>query len=283
MSANVRLQKGSHLIRSLTFFSAALLIFTNVMPVKSADFDTLDHKIFIGQAYPSGNVYLRRFVEKEEPNSEWPRELQVISVASQSDIESPIGVQFVQLLESKIENNVVKSVFIPGIEGMNDSHNSCGLGQIKKVDPAFKTLSGDFFDAILDHCEPNDGIAVFRGKPSNYSFLVFGVEKPYSLSKTKVIAKAKRPLTDTEKKQVILEKKESKTNASDFKCTTEPAYLDSAVQLFEATIDRSTSLRLSTYDNPGCGGHLASIYILDILKDNIPVKSFSISQYQGAL
>ena len=42
-------------------------------------------------------------------------------------------------------------------------------------------------------------------------------------------------------------------------------------------------LKVSTYVNPGCGGHLSSIYILDVLRRNLVVRKLELGRYQGPL
>ena len=267
--------------RVLLLLPYILLIVSQTPAKEPPDLEDLDHHMFIGQVYPSGNVYVRKFMDISDPTAEWPHEIHLTPVAVGADLPSTSPAQFIRPMESEIENNAVKSVFIPGAESMNEGHNGCGAGEVKKENPSFKELSGDFFYAILDHCEPNDGIAIFQIRPSRYSYLVIGTDGTVSLSNPKVIERTKRPLTSQEQQRVEKEKEAGK--GSDVECTTVPAYLDSAVQIFQATIDEQATLRLSNYENPGCGGHLASIYVLDVLKNGVIFKSFSISQYQGAL
>jgi hypothetical protein len=59
--------------------------------------------------------------------------------------------------------------------------------------------------------------------------------------------------------------------------------VDSAARLVEATIGRGMTLRLSSYKTPGCGGHLTTIYILDILRGQEVVQTFKTSQNHGPL
>jgi hypothetical protein len=42
-------------------------------------------------------------------------------------------------------------------------------------------------------------------------------------------------------------------------------------------------LRVSTYEDPGCSGHLAGIYILDLLRRNQVLRKIQVSRHQGAL
>jgi len=42
-------------------------------------------------------------------------------------------------------------------------------------------------------------------------------------------------------------------------------------------------LRLSSYKNPGCAGHLSTIYLIDILRGNTVLTSLQLVQNQGVL
>lgn len=249
-------------------------------------FEHFDEHIFIGQSYPSGNVYLRRFTKEEgdEHSSrlQWPRKLQLFALAPSPAPRQPFEVIFAEELRSQLVENRQRSVYIPGAEGMDETHLPCGLGDNKKLDPSFQSLSGDFFHSMLDHCEPNDGVARFTGKDSKYSYLVLGIQG-HSLSESKVLERQKRPLTENEKKALEKEKKDFLRESKANDCSTEPAYIDAASEIFEAVIDRKTSIRLSTYDSPGCAGHLASIYILDVLVEGQLKKTYTLSQYRGLM
>jgi hypothetical protein len=110
--------------------------------------------------------------------------------------------------------------------------------------------------------------------------MVFGAADPISLN-TRSIDATLRPLTDIERRQV---EKEKQSQGSASGCTTAPAYLDQAVVLMDAQVVGSTiGLRLSSYINPGCTGHLARIYILDLLQNGDLIRKLEIFQYKGAL
>jgi hypothetical protein len=48
-------------------------------------------------------------------------------------------------------------------------------------------------------------------------------------------------------------------------------------------VNSTVGFRLSSYINPGCTGHLARIYILDLLQNGDLVRTLEIFQYKGAL
>ncbi len=252
---------------------------------RSIEVDTLGEYLFVGQAYPSGNVYLRPFSGNSKIKSFWPDGVSLIALGRVGpDLSSIRHGMLDRVLASRTENDVVKSIYIPGVEGMDESHEPCGLGEINHEDPAHELISGDFFRTFSDHCESNDGVAVYRTTGSNYSVMVIGVAGSVSLVSHKVIVdKLLRPLTPSEKDEIDRQKAES-AKTGQRECSSNPSYLDAAFQIFEASIRQGNlTLRVSTYDNPGCAGHLATIYVLDVLRSGEVLKKFEFSQYQGPL
>ena len=250
------------------------------------DLVALSDNIFLGQIYPSGNIYLTSFSEKAGDASFWPKEISVFGLGTdKADTGKPVKASFVKVMASKIEDNVILSIYIPGFEKMDDEHYFCGIGKNKK-DPNFKYLSHDFFYAVLDNCEMNDGIALYHTSPSKkYSYMVIAFGSQIQLSDYRIFLRnQKRPLTSDEQKEVIKAKQEAEKSSDDYECTTVPAYLDSAVQLFSAELaGTDIQLRVSTYDTPGCAGHWASVYILDFLKGNKLLRTIEHVQYRGVI
>jgi len=69
--------------------------------------------------------------------------------------KTQMKASFVNVMKDEIKNNMISSIYIPGAEGMDDRHNSCGLGEIKRVE-LYQYISGpanDYFYAMFDHCE----------------------------------------------------------------------------------------------------------------------------------
>jgi len=243
------------------------------------DLEFLRDHFFIGQAYPSGNVYLRSFADGRK-TSAWPAQLSLIPLARPQDRPAQTA-RFDRALENRIDGAVVKSLYIPGGEGMDQTHDFCGLGEIKKPDSSQESISEDFFSAITDYCEPNDGIAVYRTAPSKYSVMVIAVANPVSFSRHEVIDGRIRPMTRAEREEVEKERQAQKAETG---CTAVPGYLDEALVRLEGDLMNSkVKVRLSTYVNPGCAGHLTSIYVLDILAGTDVVRRLELRQYQGPL
>lgn len=249
------------------------------------DFQGLEKRVFIGQAYPSGNIYLECFNGKTDCQSLWPKELLILPLGDTKSVlaKTQIKASFVKIMKDEQEDNVTKSIYIPGAEGMNDDHESCGPGEIKKV-KLYKYISDpprDYFDAMSDHCEPNEGVGIYHAAPTEYSFLVLGIDSAIAVANLKLLS-GKRPLSPADQQEIAKKKREDKKMASD--CTGDPTYIDSAIQIAEVSLaEGDFRLRVSTYDSAGCDGHLSSIYILDVLQRNVALRRFDVYRYQGAL
>jgi hypothetical protein len=174
----------------------------------------------------------------------------------------------------------VQPAYIPAIEAMDDQHDACGSLQPRKLDIALEYLSDEFFDSMIDHCETNEDVAVYRGAPSAFSYMVLGFPVGTPLTNIRIV-EGPRPMSPAEEQQVAGQKAETAKIATE--CTTEPAYLDSAARLLETGIGDGRTLRLSSYKTPGCAGHLATIYIVDIMRGARVLTTFQLIQNQGLL
>lgn len=62
------------------------------------------------------------------------------------------------------------------------------------------------------------------------------------------------------------------------------AYIDSAIQIAEISLtEGNLRLRVSTYETPGCLGHMASAYILDLLQGNSVLRKLEVDRIRGVL
>jgi hypothetical protein len=250
--------------------------------VSQLDVEGLDKKVFIGQAYPSGNVYLECFRDKSDCPPLWPKELLIMPLGDTNSVlkKTQMKASFVKVMKDELKNDVRSSIYIPGAEGMDDGHNSCGLGEIKRADE-YKYISGDYFNAMFDHCEDNEGVGLYHTASSNYSFLVLGIDPAIAVMDLKLLS-GKRPLASADRQEIAKQKREHKKAAAE--CNTKPAYIDSATQIAEISLaEGDLRLKVSTYANPGCGGHLSSIYILDVLRRNMVLRKFEVGRFQGPL
>jgi hypothetical protein len=191
---------------------------------------------------------------------------------------------FVDVMKDGLKGNVVLSTYIPGVEGMDKyDHASCGLGESKSVDQ-YKYISektSDYFYAMSDYCEPSEGIGVYRTAATNYSFLVLGIDPRIAVANIKLLS-GNRPLTSADRLEIASMKKEQRKDA--IECTTNPAYIDSAIQIAEISLaEGNLRLRVSTYETPGCLGHMASVYILDLLQGNSVLRKLEVDRIRGVL
>jgi hypothetical protein len=134
---------------------------------------------------------------------------------------------------------------------------------------------------VLDHCEANEGVGIYRTVTSKYSFPVLAIDPAVPVANLKLLS-GKRPLAPADRQEIAHEKANSKKAA--LECTTNPAYIDSATQIAEVSLtEGDLRLRIAAYENPGCHGHLYSIYVLDVLQRNSMLRKFSVHRYQGPL
>ena len=271
--------KRALLITLSFFYSYSLVGACLVTAEPQLDIQGLDKRVFIGQAYPSGKVYLERF--NSEASTEWSKDVVILPL---DDTKSVLGKTHMKASFVDVAKDD-ETRYIPGVEGMDDSHKLCGLGEIKKIED-YKYLSEsseDYFDSIYDHCEPNEGIGIYRADLSKYSFLVLGIDPRIALAQLKLLS-GKRPLTPADRQEIVKQKKTNRETAAEGECTTVPGYIDSATQIAEIGLAQGDlRLRVSTYVNPGCLGHLSSIYVLDVLQHSMVLRKFEVQRYRGAL
>jgi hypothetical protein len=274
------------LLLALLCFSSLLAEASLAQANSQLNIRSLEKRVFIGQAYPSGNVYFERLTSQEGAPP-WPKELLILPL---DDKKSALGkkymtASFVKVMKDRSENGAFKSLYIPGAEGMDDSHDSCGLGVIKKAQGYEYLSEEDYFYTTFNTCEPNEGLGHYRTERSKYSFLVLGVPAGTAVADVKPLS-GKRPLTAADRREIIKEKIEDKKNAAEYGggCTTNPGYIDSAIQIAEIGLaDGDLRLRLSTYENAGCAGHLVRVYILDALQGAKTLRKIKVIRPRGAI
>jgi hypothetical protein len=227
--------------------------------------DTLRDKVFIGQVYPSGNVYVKSF----SLNRTWPKELSLVPLVN----DRPPA-------RAPLVSETMQPAYIPAIEAMDDQHDPCGPLPAKALDLSFEYLSDEFFNGMIDYCETNEDVAVYHISPSQFSYTVLAFNPDVAVDNVRLV-EGPRPMTAAEEQQATEEKRQMDKIAKD--CTTVPAYIDSAARFLEAGLANGLTLRLSSYKNPGCAGHLSTIYLIDILRGNTVLTTFQLVQNQGVL
>src|SRR5262249_34678769 len=118
-----------------------------VLLLQQPALDTLKDQVFIGQVYPSGNVYVKSFFS----NRVWPKELSLVPLVNDRPSTKALVV-----------SDTMQPAYIPAIEGMDDQHDPCGPLPARPLDLSFEYLSDEFFDSMIDYCETNEDVAVYR-------------------------------------------------------------------------------------------------------------------------
>jgi hypothetical protein len=113
----------------------------------------------------------------------------------------------------------------------------------------------------------------------SYSVKVLAFTSEADLVATRLVS-GFRPVTPSEQQEISRQKHDLEKEGE---CTTTPAFVDAAERLVEGATGSGLTLLLSSYKTPGCGGHLATIYILDILRGQDIVRTIQTSQNHGPL
>ncbi len=259
----------------------------------TTDPDELARHIYLGQLYPSGNIYLVPFPFPGASQSEddyrkafqWPESLFFHSLASIDPYAGKTqAAHFSGALHDAVVGNVYQTTYIPSLESMDDEHNACDERPRKPKNSHYLYLGEDFFNQVLDNCNAAEGTSIYKAEQNTgvFSYAVVAFDKEIPLSEFRIWKDKRRPLTRAEAASVATEKREFRKTGSD--CYTNPSFLDDAVMLMTAKVTGTDiSIRLSKYQNPGCEGHLATYYVLDVLKAGALVKTYELTQYVGLI
>jgi hypothetical protein len=229
---------------------------------------SIAENVFIGQTYPSGNTYVRSFPVRPTAVT-WPKSIVLVSIPARAS--TPI-----QSFEAEFVSAKVGPSYIPGVEGMEIQHAPCGPAEFrKKHDPSIVYLSEDFFNASFDHCDPNEGVAVYRTNPVPFSVKVMAFPEGIRIVEPRLLT-GTRPLSRVEQAEVARQKAEPARG-----CTTARAFMDAATRVFQGNLDSRFSVRLSAYKTPGCTGSLSTVYLLDVFRGQELLRTFQASQNHG--
>ena len=231
--------------------------------------DTIVNSIFIGQAYVSRNAYLKGFSDEQQTG--WPEHVVASRLRPQDKKHS---TQRLELTFSRVVNATGSD------EYSNFPTKERAPGQVDS------NRSPDVFCTVLDSALEDRDIGVYRTKqPILDSFSVLAWSSALSLDATDFADNGKpRPMTKAKRREVAIEKKKIETKTKDYECTTVPAFLDSAKEILTSKVKGTEfSIRISEYSNPGCGGHLEEVYVLDIWEIGKEPSRFEYHHYYGAI
>ena len=218
--------------------------------------EEIARSLVVGQAYVSGNVYVAGFVE-DEPRP-WPR--RIVGVPLDVDRTRRITADFYRIVAQDSE----EQYYFPQRES--------------------DTFEADVF-ATIDRAAITDrNLARYRARaPSDKSVSFFGWDDRLMVTDVSFRDHGKsRPATARERDEIAADRK--KSIPKDFECTTVPQFLDDAKIILTAHIaNTKMSIRLSKYSTPGCAGHLADIYVLDVIEPGSDPRRFEFLHYQGVL
>jgi hypothetical protein len=234
---------------------AALLLSAAVPANTQVSADDIARAIVIGQSYTSGHVYVGGFVE--DAAREWP--VRIATIALRTPNTPRVSADFIRALDPNSE----EQHYFP----QKEDGGSAG--------------PQDLFSTIDSMMVVDANLALYRtttriSKPlaivgwnerlpaSDISFRDAGQLRPTSEADRAEIAEAKKNIP------------------KDYECTTVPQYLDAAKVMLTGKV-ANVSFRLSTYQTPGCAGHLAEIYVLDVLEPGRDPRRFQFSHYVGLL
>ena len=219
--------------------------------------DDIARAIVIGQAYTSGNIYVAGFVD--DPKREWPRRVWAIPLTPPTVLRT--AAEFSHAVPPDSEEQHYFS--------QREDGGSAG------PDDLFSTIDGM---VVTD-----SNLALYRAVANTSKpMAIFGWDSRVQVTDVSYRDKDHlRPISQAERLEIDEEKK---AIPKDFECTTEPQYLDSAEVILTGRIAKTNlSIRVSSYQTPGCAGHLSEIYILDVLEPGRDPRRFEFRHYVGVL
>jgi len=209
--------------------------------------------IVIGQAYVSGSVVVAGFFEDNARS--WPQSITLARLFA-SGGQHP-SADFVRVLSQE------------------HPESFSGGGDIDVEQNVF---------AAIDHIFLDRPVALYRSRVTiaestgviGWSGTSLGVRDVSYQNRGQL-----RPTTPRERDEVAADKRKL---PKDIKCTTVPQWIDAAKILLTATVSlTNATIRLSSYQDPGCLGHLSTIYVLDVMMPGREPRRFEFRHYQGVL
>jgi hypothetical protein len=224
--------------------------------------DEIAHAMVIGQAYTSGNIYVGGFGRPGagDETREWPKRITVTALRTPNVL--PLTAEFTRALAPDSE----ELFYFP----QREDGGSAG------PDDLFSTI-----DSMMV-TDPNLSLYRALARPAT-PLAVFGWDDRLSIGGVSFRdAGQPRPTTQEERQEIAAEKKNPALKEDE--CTTEPHFLDSATIILTARVGKTgPAIRLSTYSNPGCLGHLSEVYVLDVIEPGREPRRFEFRHYAGVL
>jgi hypothetical protein len=211
--------------------------------------DEIARSILIGQSNANGDVIVGGFVE--DADRAWPQQIAVVRLRGGGS-----GTRNARFVRALTPDDVVPSA--SNADGEN----------------LFETMDGMSVD--------DRPLSLFKAASAVGNTPVFGWDDAMPLMNISHDKRDRqRPISAAERREIAEEKNRI---PKDVECTTVPQYLDSAKIILTATIAKSrVTVRLSQYQTPGCLGHLATIYVLDVIEPGGASHRYQFSHYQGVL
>ncbi len=241
---------------------AALLVTLGSMPVAQTGRtpDEIARAIVIGQAYPSGNVYVAGFDETEPRR--WPSRLGLLPIFKAAPAPIGAGADFFRPVTQDSEEQADFPRREPGAD---------------------ITVERDVFRTLDNMPVQDRNLARYRAVEAiDASVSILGWDEAIGLADISFAGRGQRRPTTTG--EAVLIAAEKKARPKDVECTTVPQYLDSAEILLTAKAANSNiTIRLSHYDTPGCLGHLSQVWVLDVMTPGQQPRRFEFRHYQGVI
>lgn len=216
--------------------------------------DDIARAIVIGQAYPSGDILAGGFLD--DAVRQWPQRVNMTGLSEPR--AQYIGGDFVRVATDE------------------------DLSRVTATDQEAGAQT-DVFSTIDRMGIVDRPIALYKshfGTAGGHAVLGWG-EDLHVEDLSYQQRGQRRPLTVRERAQLA---RERRPPPKDIECTTVPGYVDSAEILLTARVARSNrSIRLSMYVDPGCLGHLSTVYVLDVILLGREPRRFEFRHYNGLL
>jgi hypothetical protein len=239
--------------------------------------DEVVHRVYLGELYPSGNLYLQRIGLESSILQNWPAQ---VEFACNADTPSASGFHAGEFSPAIFVHST--DVSPPGVEGMDEMKNqACHWSY--HTSSSHEYLGSDYFYTVFDYCLPEKGLGQYHTTETvRKAFPVIAVETSLVPEGLNFSRRGNlRPLTPDEETKVNRSKEETRHQKD---CTTVPRFLDDAKELARFRLKgKSTTVRVSSYENAGCLGHLEKVYVVDVFENDRLQKSYQLNHYIGPI